>query len=82
MALQGYEWVRLIGFGLTTTSSIYGGFFYLIVGAHALHVLAGLTFLAAVFWLCRSRATVVAASIYWFFVVGLWPVLDGLVYFT
>ncbi len=82
LALQGYEWVRLIGFGLTTTSSLYGGFFYLIVGAHALHVLAGLAFLAAVLWLYRSRATVVAASIYWFFVVGLWPILYGLVYLT
>src|SRR5262245_51774470 len=27
--VQGTEWVRLIGFGLTTTSSLYGAFFYL-----------------------------------------------------
>ena len=39
--LQGYEWVTMIAQGLTLTSSTLGSFFYLIVGTHALHVVAG-----------------------------------------
>jgi cytochrome c oxidase subunit 3 len=48
--LQGVEWVRLIGQGLTLTSSQLGAFFYLIVGAHALHAAAALTALAVIYW--------------------------------
>jgi len=80
VALQGHEWVRLVGFGLTGRSSVYGGFFYLIVGAHALHVAAGLAALGAAVagWVPRSSLRVV--SMYWFFVVALWPILYVLVY--
>jgi caa(3)-type oxidase subunit IV len=42
VVFQGYEWTRLIEFGLTMQSSTYGAFFYLIVGAHALHAVAAL----------------------------------------
>jgi cytochrome c oxidase subunit III len=76
---QGIEWVRLIGQGLTLTSSTHGSFFYLIVGAHALHAVAAL--LALVYaWrrLARAdlaRAQLQAISVFWYFVVGIWPVL-------
>ncbi len=84
---QGYEWVRLIGFGLTATSSLYGGLFYIIIGAHAAHVGAALCFLAFV----RIKASpsdknrldpdvFTAARMFWYFVVGVWPVLYYLVY--
>ena len=33
VSVQGYEWVQLISFGSTITSSTYGGVFYLIIGA-------------------------------------------------
>ena len=46
VCFQGYEWVSLISHGLTLTSSNYGSFFYLIVGTHGLHALAGLGVLA------------------------------------
>lgn len=82
--LQGVEWVRLLGQGLTMQSSAYGGFFYLIVGAHALHALGGL---AALGWTLRAASTVgvsrdamLAARLYWVFVVFLWPVLYWRVY--
>lgn len=81
---QGYEWVGLIAEGLTLTSSNHGSFFYLIVGAHGLHVLVGLavqlhvyrrfvtdTMTSEAFW---------AAQVFWYFVVGLWPVLYWMVY--
>ena len=49
VSVQGYEWVQLISFGLTITSSTYGGVFYLIIGAHGLHVIGGLLALACLF---------------------------------
>jgi cytochrome c oxidase subunit 3 len=82
--VQGSEWAGLIAQGLTLTSSTHGGFFYLIVGAHALHAIAAIGFLCGAY----SRAvrgtleasTLWAAEILWYFVVGVWPVLYVMVY--
>ena len=88
LAIQGSEWARLIRFGLTMTSSLYGGMFYLIVGAHALHLavaVAVLSFVAARVWRGRYDVDfrgVVACSVYWSFVVILWPIIYALVYFS
>jgi heme/copper-type cytochrome/quinol oxidase subunit 3 len=88
LAIQGSEWARLIRFGLTMTSSLYGGMFYLIVGAHALHLavaVAVLSFVAARVWRGRYELDfrgVVACSVYWSFVVILWPIIYALVYFS
>lgn len=81
---QGYEWVRLIEFGLTVRSSTYGSFFYLIVGTHGLHAVA------AVLGLLWARRRLIdgtltagafgAVQVFWYFVVGLWPILYYLVY--
>ncbi len=80
--IQGFEWIRLIGFGLALTSGTYGAFFYLIIGAHAIHALAGLVALGfslpAVGQSGGQAGRPVA--LYWLFVVGLWPILYGLVY--
>ena len=86
VSVQGYEWVQLISFGLTITSSTYGGVFYLIIGAHGLHVIGGL--LALLSCLRRLNSTsqqltidnLRAAQIFWYFVVGVWPILYTLVY--
>lgn len=80
VALQGYEWTRLLGFGLTGRSSVYGAFFYLIVGTHGLHVIAGLAALVAALVGVIERRSLHLAGIYWYFVVWLWPVLYVLVY--
>lgn len=84
---QGYEWVQLIGFGLTATASMYGGLFYIIIGTHAAHVTGALLFLihirAKVSPSGKDRldpAVFVAASILWYFVVGVWPILYSMVY--
>jgi heme/copper-type cytochrome/quinol oxidase subunit 3 len=81
---QGFEWVRLIGQGLTLTSSNHGSFFYLIVGAHALHAVIAI---GALFWvwtrMARSRLVRTqfqAVQVFWYFVVGIWPVLYLQVY--
>lgn len=84
VALQGYEWTRLVWFGLTLRSSTYGSFFYLVVGAHALHAVAALLGLA---WAAgRLRAgtldldTFRAVQVFWYFVVAVWPILYVVVY--
>jgi heme/copper-type cytochrome/quinol oxidase subunit 3 len=86
LAVQGYEWVRLLEFGLTASGN-YGGTFYTLIGAHALHVLAALIWVAILLIAtARGRDTagdhtyVAVCGMYWLFVVGLWPVLYGLVY--
>jgi heme/copper-type cytochrome/quinol oxidase subunit 3 len=87
LLIQGYEWVRLIHFGLTASSSVYGGLFYTLIGFHGAHVFGALIWLALVWLQTRSgtskskQATgLQICSMYWIFVVALWPVLYGLVY--
>ncbi|HSF04664.1 MAG TPA: cytochrome c oxidase subunit 3 [Methylomirabilota bacterium] len=87
LAIQGYEWVRLIGFGLTANSGIYGAIFYVLIGTHAVHVLAALAWLAATVGRGRgaglgpdAAARLEACALYWYFVVALWPVLYVSVY--
>ena len=46
VGLQGVEWVKLLKQGLTLFSSQAGAYFYLLVGAHGLHVIVGLGVLA------------------------------------
>jgi len=84
VVLQGREWVQLLAQGLTLRSSALGSFFYMIVGTHALHALVALGVLGWL-WLrlgraAVPRATLAAAEIFWYFVVGVWPVLYWRVY--
>jgi cytochrome c oxidase subunit 3 len=87
LLIQGLEWLRLLHFGLTVSSSIYGGLFYTIIGCHGLHVFGALIWLLVVCRLAgqgrytkQSYVGVQTCGMYWTFVVGLWPVLYGLVY--
>ncbi|MBI4245155.1 MAG: heme-copper oxidase subunit III [Planctomycetes bacterium] len=87
LVLQGQEWLKLISYGLTITSSVYGSIFYSIIGFHAIHVLI------AVVWLIWASRLVIASKfsghlinldicgIFWYFVVLLWPLLYGVIYF-
>jgi cytochrome c oxidase subunit III len=87
LLIQGYEWARLIHFGLTVSSSIYGGLFYTLIGFHAFHVAGALAWLIVVvvqakqgrFSKLRNTGLQVCAM-YWTFVVALWPILYALVY--
>lgn len=88
LVTQGYEWIQLVKFGLSVHANVYGGFFYSLVGIHGVHVFCGVL---ALFWvLVRSLMGAYSAKqnlgvdlcrTYWFFVVGLWPILFGLIYF-
>lgn len=87
LLIQGFEWVRLLHFGLTLSSSVYGGLFYTLIGFHGAHVLGALVWLVAVWskarqgkYTGRNAVGLQTCSMYWIFVVALWPVLYGLVY--
>jgi len=81
---QGAEWVMLIREGLTLTTSTHGSFFYLIVGMHGLHAIAALVALGWAGMRLRrgelGQSTFSAVQIFWYFVVGVWPVLYWQVY--
>ena len=84
VGFQGFEWAQLIAEGLTITSSTMGSFFYLIVGLHALHAVVALGVLVWAWrrlqrgWLADTHFATV--QVLWYFVVGLWPVIYGVVY--
>ena len=84
VAFQGVEWVRLIGQGLTLTSSQLGAFFYTIVGAHALHATAAIAALGIQWRAMRagrlSPSAFGAGQLFWYFVVLMWPVIYWQVY--
>ncbi len=81
---QVVEAVRLVQAGLTMVSSAHGGFFYTIVGAHAIHALVAMIVLSGCLWRQTrgglSPGLFKAVRIFWYFVVGLWPVLYAAVY--
>jgi heme/copper-type cytochrome/quinol oxidase subunit 3 len=87
VAVQGYEWARLLQYGLTLSSGVYGTTFYTLIGTHAAHVVGALAWLGVTLGLAaRGRfsegpaGTLRACAIYWHFVVALWPVLYVAVY--
>ena len=87
LLVQGYEWVRLVGYGLTVSSACTAPRSTRSSATHAVHVVA------AVVWLgvtcCsppgahgspRPNRRLRACAIYWHFVVALWPILYVTVY--
>ena len=87
LAVQGYEWARLVHYGLTVTSGAYGATFYTLIGVHAAHVVGALVWLAVTLAsadrLLDGRLTRLrACATYWHFVVALWPILYVTVYLT
>jgi cytochrome c oxidase subunit 3 len=87
LAVQGYEWTRLVHFGLTVSSGTYGATFYTLIGVHGAHVLGALVWLSVVLvaarrgrFTPRTHVPVTLCGMFWFFVVFVWPVLYVLVY--
>jgi heme/copper-type cytochrome/quinol oxidase subunit 3 len=84
LLFQGFEWARLLSAGLTLTSTTHGSFFYLIVGMHGLHVTVGVAVLLYLYRLLRRDELTSdgfwAGRLFWYFVVGLWPILYWMVY--
>ncbi|HEY2988220.1 MAG TPA: heme-copper oxidase subunit III [Candidatus Binatia bacterium] len=87
IVIQGYEWIRLIRYGLTLSSGVYGATFYTLIGCHGAHVLGAMVWLLVVVaqaWKGRfserNYTGVQLCGMYWTFVVALWPILYALVY--
>ena len=75
LASQLFAWRQLAAQGTYLASHPYSSFFYLLTGAHAVHLFGGL--LGLLFLLIRSRrqatqAPADAMTIYWHFMDGLW----------
>ncbi len=89
LLIQGSEWVRLLSYGLGMSSGNYGGTFYALIGCHGLHVLGGVATLLWVLrrvlsghYLAADTGAIQAATVYWGFVVGIWPLLYVVVYLS
>ena len=89
LVFQGYEWIQLLKFGFTVSSSVYGGLFYLLIGAHGFHVMAALAILIWAWFMMKNNSGtrltpegLYPFQILWYFVVCVWPVLYILVYLS
>lgn len=89
LVIQGSEWIQLIGKGLTLQSGVYGAIFYVIIGCHAMHVFGAVIWLAIVIGMAmigrfskNNHTAVETCTIYWIYVVALWPILYFLIYFA
>jgi heme/copper-type cytochrome/quinol oxidase subunit 3 len=87
LAVQGYEWARLLRFGLTLSAGVYGATFYTLIGCHAAHVFGAVIWLLILLALARRRRLspqrpvgAEVCGMYWYFVVALWPLLFATVY--
>lgn len=85
VVLQGLEWVGLLSHGMTMRSGVFGACFFLLIGCHGLHAFAAVLAMGYVLFRMESGRLKVeelqAMGVFWAFVVGVWPVLYGLVYF-
>src|SRR3970282_1415886 len=80
LCIQGYEWIRLVQFGLKVSSSVYGATFYTLIGCHGLHVLGAGMWLMGVSmrahggrYTAQRHTGVELWAMYWTFVVSFWP---------
>ena len=88
LVFQGYEWIQLIKFGFTLSSSVYGGLFYLLIGAHGFHVMGAIAILFYLWFRMKSPRNPITPEglfpfqLLWYFVVCVWPILYVLVYLS
>ena len=88
LVFQGYEWIQLLKFGFTLSSSVYGGLFYLLIGAHGFHVMGALAVLIYAWYRIKTPGNPVTPEglypfqMLWYFVVCVWPILYVLVYLS
>lgn len=73
------EWPSAAAEGLTASSGVAGGIFYMMTGMHAFHVLTGLIFLAIIMrngrrglYSPEEHWAVEAATVYWHFIDVVW----------
>ena len=80
---QFIAWRQLAAQGVYLATHPHSSFFYLLTGAHAVHLIGGLLALAFIWWrsrrqlvepvlVAKRQATADAVTIYWHFIDGLW----------
>ena len=83
LASQLIAWRQLAAQGVYLASHPHSSFFYLLTGAHAVHLIGGLLALTYLWFrsrrvltesvaVAKSKATADAVTIYWHFMDGLW----------
>ncbi|MFQ5769417.1 MAG: heme-copper oxidase subunit III [bacterium] len=91
LLVQGFEWIRLLKFGLTLSANVYGATFYTLIGFHGLHVFGAVVWLLVVLMRLilipnsygpTQTVGIKLIGMYWILVVVLWPVLYGLIYLS
>lgn len=84
VSAQGAEWAVLLTQGVTLQATRHAGFYYLIVGAHAVHAVAGIMFLGIQVLKLQhgeqDESLLDAALLFWGLVVFIWPLLFVAVY--
>jgi cytochrome c oxidase subunit III len=86
LASQVFAWRQLVAQGFYLATNNHSSFFYLLTGAHALHLLGGILGLSYLLLRTRHRraeksaemkrrAAVGVVSVYWHFMDGLWILL-------
>jgi cytochrome c oxidase subunit 3 len=83
LAGQIAAWRQLISGGVFLAANPHADFFYLLTGAHAVHLAGGLGGLGYALWKVRrldAAATVGAVAIYWHFVDVLWIYLFAMLF--
>jgi cytochrome c oxidase subunit III len=85
LAGQWMAWHQLLAAGVYMTGDPSSALFYVVTGAHGLHLVGGLLALFYVAWRAREirwglrrRTAVEVTSIYWHFMDALWLCLLGL----
>ncbi len=86
---QYYAWERIAATNSHLSSSISSGFFFVLTGVHAVHLLGGilaLLYAGATTWLRRPpetrRIVIDVTAWYWHFMALLWIYVFGLLYFA
>ena len=87
VAVQVYEYVVLLGHGMTANQDLFWSTFYVMTGFHGLHVIVGVIWLIAVFvaamrgkYSAKDSVGVELCGLYWHFVDLVWVLLFTLVY--
>jgi cytochrome c oxidase subunit 3 len=89
LAGQYYAWQKILATNSHLASSISSGFFFVLTGVHAVHLLGGilaLLYAGATTWLHRPpetrRIVIDVTAWYWHFMALLWVYIFGLLYFA
>jgi len=87
IAIEAYEYLHFIDYGLTITSSTFGSSYYVLTGTHKVHVLVGMIWMGVLAWQIHKdrippakSLQVEIAGLYWHFVDVIWIVIFTLVY--